>query len=167
MMLKDLLPTKWFSSEKKVPVQQETADPVYTLQRNMDRVFDDFFHNFGMTRFGEFGAPFQPRVDVEEADDKYTVSAELPGLSENEVEVNLTKNVLTLRGEKKHEHEQKTGNYYYTERSYGTFYREIPFDVEVEADQVAATFKNGVLTVTLPKSAKAHQARKRIAVKTN
>ena len=97
-------------------------------------------------------------------DDDIAVSAELPGLEEKDVDVTLTDNVLLIRGEKKHEKEEKERGYTYTERSYGSFERRIPIDAEVLSDKVSAVFKNGVLTVTLPKSPEAQKHVRRIPI---
>lgn len=100
-----------------------------------------------------------------EGDKEMKVSAELPGLDEEDVEVTLANNVLTISGEKKDEKQDRGKNYYRMERSYGSFKRSISVPLEVDTDKVEATFKQGVLTITLPKTAAA-QRRKRIAVKT-
>lgn len=112
----------------------------------------------------QYGA-FNPQVDVTENDQEIKVAAELPGLTEKDVEVSLANDMLTISGEKRAEKEDKGENYYRMERSYGSFQRTIPLPTEVEANKVDATFKNGVLTVTLPKSAQAVQNRKKIAIK--
>lgn len=168
MAISDLVPWKW--GEKKVPVKhgEQDGDPIHALQRNMNQLFDNFFTGFGLAPFGGFGeqlGTFNPRIDLSETDNEIKVSAELPGLDENDLEVSLTHNTLTIRGEKKEEKEDKGENYYHMERSYGSFQRTIPLPTEVEADQVDATFKKGVLTVTLPKTAEARQQGKKIAIK--
>jgi len=167
MAIFDLTP--WKRGDKNVVVRRE-EEPFYTLRREMDRVFDDFFGNFGLTPFGgsfteQYGA-FNPRVDITETDQEVKIAAELPGLDEKDIEVSLTGDRLTLSGEKKAEKEDKGENYYRMERSYGSFQRTIPLPIEVETDKVEATFKNGVLTVVLPKMATV-QNRKKIAIKTS
>lgn len=129
------------------------------VERSFDRIFDEFFNefqNFGLRPFSGFepalGA-FSPSIDVGETDAEIKVVAELPGLDEKDVEVSLVNNVLTISGEKKSENENKGDNYTHVERSYGAFKRSFRLPAEVEADQVDATYKNGVLTITLPKSA--------------
>lgn len=169
MAITDLIP--WRRGEKKVPVKREDQEPVYELQRNINSLFDDFFNSFGnfglapVEAFGQSLGAFNPRVDVSESDKAITVSAELPGLDENDIEVSLAHNVLTISGEKKEEKEDKGKNYYRMERSYGSFRRAVPLPAEVETDKVDAKFKKGVLTVTLPKTVEAQQQRKKIAVK--
>ena len=110
-----------------------------------------------------FGA--MPRVDVSETNSEYEVKAELPGLEEKDINLQLANNVLNIRGEKKAEREEKDKNYYLAERSFGSFQRSIPLPTEVEEDRVQASFKSGVLTVRLPKSERAKSQAKRIEVK--
>jgi HSP20 family protein len=167
MAITNLAP--WRRGEKEVPVRRDgERDPFYALHRRMDRLFDDFFNNFSLTRFGDWGeswGAFNPRIDLSETDKEFKVSAELPGLDENDIEVSLTQNTLTIKGEKKEEKEDKDQNYYRMERSYGSFQRTIPLPYEVESNKVEATFKKGVLTVTLPKTAEAQKHTKKINIK--
>ncbi|OAF02613.1 heat-shock protein [Bradyrhizobium centrolobii] len=132
----------------------------------MNRLFDDVFHGFGGPGLspvmeGRFG---WPKVELSETDKLLTVSAELPGLTEKDVEVEIAHGVLTVRGEKKAEH--KGEGRYFTERYYGAFERQIPVE-GVEEDKAEASFSNGVLTVSLPKSEKAREGVKRIAINTH
>lgn len=159
MPITDLVP--WKRGEKQVPVRRQEEHPLSSIQGEFDRLFDEFFGGFGLAPSG----PFVPQVDVVEGDREIKVSAELPGLDEKEVEVTLSNNVLTISGEKKEEKEDRGKNYYRMERSYGSFQRSISVPLEVDTGQVEATFKQGVLTITLPKTAAA-QKRKRIPVKT-
>ena len=166
MSLNDLVPWKW--GEKKVPVKREDEQPVYGLQRSVNQLFDNFFSDFGLTPFGALGEPFgtfQPRIDMSENDQEITVSAELPEMDEHDIEVALAGDMLTLSGEKKEEKEDKGQNYYRVERSYGAFRRSIPLPCEVERDKVEATFKKGVLTITLPKTPEAQSRTKKITIK--
>ena len=168
MALTNLVPWRW--GEKKVPVRrEEEREPFYALQRRMDHLFDDdFFNSFGLAPFSLFGGPvgaFSPRIDLSESEKELKVSAELPGLEENDLQVSLAHNMLTISGEKKEEKEDKGQNYYHLERSYGSFQRTIPLPCEVEDDKVEATFKKGVLTITLPKTAAAQKQTKKISIK--
>lgn len=159
----DLIP---FGRERRsVPVRRERGEhPLKAFQREFNRLFDDFFGTPML--FGGAGtfAPM-PRVDVSESDGAYVVSAELPGIDEKDVEVVLADNVLTIRGEKRAEREEKDRNYYLSERSFGSFRRAIPLPAEIDEDKVEAQFTNGVLTVRLPKSAEAQAKTRRIEVK--
>jgi HSP20 family protein len=154
MTVRSIVPWHW--GRRSVPV------------RRVDRLFDGFFdefRGFGLRPVGAFGETFRPTIDVSETDKEVKVAVELPGLDENDVEVSLAHNVLTISGEKKTEKEDEGKNYHRIERSYGSFKRCVSLPGEVESDKVEAAFKNGVLTVTLPKTAEA-QARK-IEVKTS
>jgi HSP20 family protein len=159
MTISDLVP--WKRGEKQVPVRREEERSSLSVQDEFNRLFDEFFDGFGLAPSGTF----VPQVDVAEGDKEIKVSAELPGLDEKDVEVTLSNNVLTISGEKKDEKEDRGKNYYRMERSYGSFQRSISVPLEVDTDKVEATFKQGVLTVTLPKTAAAQKG-KRITVKT-
>jgi HSP20 family protein len=153
MAIKDLVP--WKKSDKQSIVRHED-DPFYAFRREMDQVFDNFFgRGFGLTPFSgnfmEGFGEFNPRVDVTETDQEVRITAELPGLEEKDIDVSLSNDILTLKGEKKSEQEDKRENYYRMERSYGSFQRSIQLPQEVDGDKVEATFKNGVLQITLPK----------------
>lgn len=161
MAIRDLVPF----GKKSVSVRREEESPFAILRRNIDSVFDNFFRGFEMEPLeGRFGA-FSPKVDVTENDKEIKVSAELPGMDEKDIDISLNKDTLTIRGEKKEEKEQKGKDYYRVERSYGSFSRTIPLPVEVETDKIEAQLKKGVLTVTLPKSAKAVEETRKIPVK--
>jgi len=106
-----------------------------------------------------------PAVDVHEDEKGLIVTAELPGVSEKDIEVNLAGDMLTIKGEKKTESEEKKGNSTYTERRYGSFARSLRLPFEVKDEQVDAKFKDGVLTVRLPKPAEMQSQVRRIEVK--
>ena len=137
-------------------------DPFAVLRREMDALFDGFF--------SEFGEParalksFNPRVDVTESDKEVRVTAELPGVEEKDVEVALAGDAITIKGEKREEKEEKGEEQYRLERSYGAFRRSFSLPCEVDTDKATASFKKGVLTVTLPKTAQAAKSKK-IAVR--
>lgn len=153
MAIKDLLPSVW-GGRKDVPVtRRETdADPFYSLQRRMNRLFDSFFEEAGMAPFGETFGGYSPCCDVRETDKEVIVDIELPGLDAKDIDISLSDNRLTVSGEKKHESEKKEGGYHSIERSYGSFRRTILLPGEVEPDKVNASYKKGVLTVQMPKS---------------
>ncbi|MEW9837743.1 Hsp20/alpha crystallin family protein [Mesorhizobium marinum] len=165
MSVRDLVP--WSRGKNQAPTVYHGGeiDPFMSLHRDVNRLFDDLFREFdtpslfGRMRTGNGG---WPSVEVSETDREIRVAAEVPGLEENDIEVLLEDGVLTLRGEKKSETED-TGRQF-SERHYGCFERRLALGREVEEDKVAATFKNGVLTVTLPKTAKAQVNAKRIAI---
>ncbi|MBF0327521.1 MAG: Hsp20/alpha crystallin family protein [Nitrospirae bacterium] len=161
MNIKDLMPFK----KKDVPVKREEDNPIALLRRDIDSLFDNFFRGFSMEPLGGNFASFSPSVDITETDKEIKVTAELPGMDEKDIDVSLNKDTLTIKGEKKEEKEDKGKNYYRVERSFGSFSRTIPLPVEIETDKIEAKFKKGVLTVNLPKSAKAMAEKKKIAVK--
>lgn len=164
MAIRDLIP---WNKNQQLTTTGEAYDPFLTLHREMNRLFDDVFRGFGS--FGRLGAPLMegqfgwPRIELSETDKTVTVSAELPGLSEKDVQVEIANGVLTIRGEKKSETDNGGR---YSERYYGSFERRIPLD-GVQDDKAEASFRNGVLTISLPKTEQASQSVKRIAIKTN
>jgi HSP20 family protein len=165
MNMRDLIP--WGRNAQTTPSPyREEGDPFLTLHREMNRLFDDVFRGFDIAPFGSFGGMGRmagwPSVEVSETDKDIRVSAELPGLEEKDVEVLMSDGVLTIRGEKRSEVEDKSRAF--SERTYGRFERRIPLGWEVEEDKVNASFQNGVLTVTMPKSAKAAAKARRIAI---
>ena len=152
------------SRRRSVPERHEQDDPFILLRREIDSLFDNFFSGVNRGPFENRQGIFNPKVDVTETDKDIKVRAELPGMDEKDVEVSLNKDTLTIRGEKKAEKEHEGKAYYRMERSYGSFSRTIPLPVEVDTDKIEAQLKKGVLTVTLPKSAKAVDKTKKISV---
>jgi HSP20 family protein len=138
--------------------------PMMPLRREMTRLFDDFFRGWDMPAAFNGGA-LTPHVDVKESEKEIVVTAELPGVSEKDVEVSISGDMLTLKGEKKAEKEEKDENWHRIERRYGSFHRSFSLPSEVDAEKIVASYKNGVLTVTLPKSKAAREASRKIAVK--
>jgi HSP20 family protein len=131
------------------------ADPFLQLHREMNRLFDDLWRGSAMPMMGSSPRAVQatPRVDVSETENEIKICAELPGVAEKDVDVELDEDVLTIRGEKKAAEERKDENYHVMERSYGSFARSIRLPFDIDPAQVRASFENGVLTVTLPKQA--------------
>lgn len=163
MDIKKLIPF----GRKNIEVRREDDNPFTMMQREMNRVFDTFNRDWGLGAFPGSSGEFIPRLDVTEDDKAFTVKAELPGMSEQELDLSLSGDVLTLRGEKKEEKEEKNKNHYYCERSYGTFMRTVPLPRQVDTDKASANFNKGVLTITLPKTAAAMDTTRKIAVKTD
>jgi HSP20 family protein len=161
MTKKNIVP----SEKKSVPVKREEYHPFSLLRQEMNTLFDNFLSGFELEPFkGRFGA-FSPSIDVKESEKDISVTAELPGIDDKDIDVSLTRDSLTLKGEKKEEKEEKGKDFYRMERSFGTFTRTIPLPSEIDTDKVKAEFKKGVLTVTLPKTAKAIKEKKKISVK--
>jgi len=167
MNVRDLIP--WGRGNNQTPTFYRNGDlqqlPLLSLHREMNRLFDDVFRDFdaGFPAFGQLASSrVWPNVEISEADKEIRITAEIPGLDEKDVEVVLENDVLTLRGEKRSEIEDNERRF--SERYYGRFERRIPLGSEIEQDKVQASFKNGVLTVTLPKTAKDQSKIKRIAI---
>jgi HSP20 family protein len=160
--MRDLIP--WGRSRQPSRLddrQHQTGiSPFFTLRREMDRLIDDAFAGFGLSTFGQ--SMNWPTIDVAERDKDLRVTAELPGLEEGDVELHVEDNVLTLRGEKRTEIDDSERQY--SERYYGRFERRIALPADVDEDRASATFRNGVLTVTLPKTERARQQTKRIPI---
>ncbi len=166
----------------KLPVKNEKAStpeawaPFASLRREVDRLFDDFdggfFRSFRRSAFDiapfwrrEAEWPAMPAVDVTDTEKAYEIAADLPGMDEKNVEVKVSNGVLTIKGEKQDEKEEKKKDYYVRERNYGSFERSFQVPEGVDADKIDASFKKGVLTVTLPKKPEAQKAAKKIEVK--
>ena len=156
----------WRRESENLPERREEY-PFMTLRREMDRLFDDFLTSWGWrtpTRLAERWNKFTPQLDISEVNDHIKITAELPGLEREDVNVNLVDDVLTISGEKKKEMEEEGENYYRAERTYGAFERSIRMPSEIDADDVDAVFEKGVLTITLPKTEEM-ETRKQIAVR--
>jgi HSP20 family protein len=158
MALRDLIP--WNNGSRDLGLHRNEPNPFLALHREMNRLFDDTFRSFDVAPFSSQGIGW-PNVEVNETEKEVKVIAELPGLEEKDVNVELRDGLLTVSGEKKSETEDKERRF--SERYYGRFERSIPVG-DVDRDKVGASFKNGVLTVTLPRSPTAQQKVKRIAI---
>lgn len=132
--------------------------PLSSFRREMDRLFEDFFGGFPLLRGAE-ALLTHPAVDVAEDDKQLEVHVELPGVDPKEVSVTAEDNVLTIKGEKKVERESKEHRWHIVERSYGSFTRSIALPASVDAQKTKAAYKDGVLTIVLPKRPE-EQARK-------
>jgi len=167
MNMRDLIP--WGRNQNQAPANYRDSErnPLLSLHRDMNRLFEDVFRSFDsqLPTFGPFGSlgAAWPSVEISDTEKEIRVTAEVPGLEEDDIEVLLDGDVLTLRGEKRSESEDKGRQF--TERYYGRFERRIPLGVEVEEDRIDARFRNGVLTVVLPKTEKAQSQVKRIQIK--
>jgi HSP20 family protein len=151
--------------------------PLENLRREMESLFDDFGRGSWRRPLRRSIFDLEPRwpremtwattpaVDIVEKDNAYEVTAELPGMDESNIEVKLSNSTLTIRGEKKEEKEEKKKDYYLSERRFGSFERRFQVPQGVDASKIDASFKKGVLTVTLPKTPEARAQEKKIAVK--
>ena len=162
---RSLLP--FFSRNWPLSRSNGDTDRFMAFRREMNRAFDDTFRGFGIPgpAFGRMPTgTLMPQIDVSESEHEIQVTAELPGIDEKDVHVTLADDMLTIRGEKKAEREQKDHDYHLMERSHGTFLRALPLPFTADPSQVKAVFKNGVLTVTIPKPKEVQQKQRRIEV---
>jgi HSP20 family protein len=137
-----------------VPFELDPFKSLARMQDEINRLFDiSIGRPFGER--GTFEGEWAPAVDVYEDANNVFVKAELPGLTDKDVDVNIVDNTLVIRGEKKKEEEKKEQNYYRIERSYGAFQRSIPLPNAVEPEKVKASFKGGVLEIEMPKKEEA------------
>jgi HSP20 family protein len=167
--MKDLVP-RIGRGRDQTPARRADVDPLRGFQHEINRLFDDFFDGFPLaTRSGERGIAvgFNPRVDVSETDKEVRVSAELPGMDEKDITVEMDDTAITIRGEKKEEREEKGKNWYTREQSYGSFHRIIPLPASVEGEKANAKFKKGILTIAVPKKADEQAKRKAIKIETD
>ena len=164
----------------ETPVAQATKlsdwQPFENLRNQVDRLFHDFQTGFlhapsyrpllDMEPFWrrDLGFNITPAIDIVEKEKAFEVTAELPGLDAKNIELQLSDNVLLVKGEKQEDKEEKTKDRYVSERRYGSFRRSLQIPGGVDADKIEATFKNGVLTIILPKSPEAHRQKKTIPV---
>ena len=134
-----------------------------TLRREMDDLWSRFIGETSPQR--RASGEWYPSVDLSETKDGFTVKAELPGLNAKDVDVSLSVNILTIKGERKKEEEKKDEHHHYVERSYGSFQRSFQLPVEVKSDKIEATFDKGILKITLPKAEEAKKKEIEIKVK--
>jgi HSP20 family protein len=160
MNVRDLVPwTRSGDRDRNLTVAQDPASPFFTLHREMNRLFDDVFR--GVEAPALWSGAAWPHIELEDGQSEYRITAELPGLEEKDVEVLVIDDVLILRGEKRARTEDR--NRAFSERIYGRFERRIALEGASEA-KVRAEFHNGVLTITVPKSAQSDQRVKRIPI---
>jgi len=173
--LNKLAPWNWFKKEQEaqqgagsVPVAKanlpaspspSSLDPLLQLHREVDRLFDDAFRGFG-GRWPSLTLPsvasegddlLRPSLDIHETDQQYRITLEVPGVEEKDIQLTLDEDVLWIRGEKRQEQEQQEGQYHRIERSYGSFQRALNLPGDADQDEIKASFKIGVLTVTIGK----------------
>ena len=159
--------------KKAAPAETTAPDVWRSFRSEMDRLFDRFGfpslrRMFDIEPAWRLARPFAfsvPAIDMSEDDKAYKISAELPGLDAKDVDVSVSGNMLVLKGEKRQEKEEKDKNYYFSERSYGSFQRAFELPASVDRDKVSADVSKGVLTITLPKTPDAQKQQKKIEVK--
>lgn len=172
MRVSDLVPWR---ERRELPVRR-TDDPFYAMQQEMNRLLDDFMRGLdrGVERGREMmprateGMAFSPSVNLAESENELEATIELPGMTEEDVDVNITRDGLVIRGEKRQERseEDEERNYYHRECSYGYFQRTVPLPLgAVDVENVEARFENGVLTVRMPKREDVQPEKRRIPVR--
>lgn len=161
MKFENLIPTQWNSYSK--PVRYNPEYPFFTLDGDMDRFLNhlntDFFDFRTIPEQNHF-----PKVDVTETKNEFSISAELPGIDDKDIDVTLDDGTLTLKGEKKVEKEDKQGEFYSRERSYGSFQRTFKVPETIDQNKINASFNKGILTVKLPKTLESRKEVKKIAI---
>jgi len=136
----------------------------FGIQRDINRLFDNFFRG-GVQGDETFSSYWTPAVDIAEQENEYLVKMELPGVNKEDVKISLESNILTIRGEKKQEKEEKNKSLHRVERSYGSFQRSFTLPTSVKSDKIDAFFEGGVLSVTLPKMEEAKPKQIEVKVK--
>ncbi|WP_167108802.1 Hsp20/alpha crystallin family protein [Sphingomonas oligoaromativorans] len=166
MTVRDLIP--WSRQENRLPVQvtserRADSNPLLSLHREVNRLFDDVFRGFGMPSFSGIDAGAEwPQIELAETEKELRIIAELPGLDEKDIDIEVEEGALTIRGEKKAEVEDRERGY--SERSYGRFERRIGLPRGIDRDKTSATFRNCVLVVTLPRTEAANENVRRIPI---
>lgn len=187
MSWKNLIPWDWFKHEDKnqgeqasIPVTRgelshsyRNENPIMQLHDDIERIFNDTINRFGMpslsSRLSEPGILmgenlFRPSLNVSSTDENYIISVEIPGMNEEDVSVELNKDVLTIKGEKKEEQEEKDGDFYRTERRYGSFQRVLSLPEDADAESIDAKMKDGVLTLHIQRKQLESSEVKKIAI---
>jgi len=148
----------------ELPERWRSGDPFDVLHREINELFDGYYRGFGgLGRRMAGSAGFE----LSETDEEIRVKAELPGMDEKDIAVELEENMLVIRGERKEEKETKKRNYHVSEMSYGGYSRSIPLPARIDREKAKAKFKRGVLTLTLPKTEEARAERRRIPISTD
>lgn len=162
--------------EKATPSHAPAANwpPLVSLREEIDRLFDDFGAGFWRSplphRMQDLLSaparwPVSPTMEIADIEGEYRITAELPGMTPDGIEIKLTDGMITIRGEKTEENKEEKENYLLSERRYGAFHRSQTLPAGIDTDAVTANYSNGVLTVTLPKTAEARQSERSIEVK--
>jgi len=172
----DKVPVKTEAKAPERPAALQAWPPFGSLRREVDRLFEDFDRDlwrlpfrrpvFDLEPFGKRELTWRvPAVDIAEKENAYEVTAELPGMDEKNIEVKVSNGSLMIKGQKEEEKEEKKKDYYLRERHFGSFERQFAVPEGVDTDKIEASFKKGVLTVTLPKKPEAIKPEKKIEVK--
>ena len=165
MAITDLIPWKK-NDENALATRRRELDPFAQFRREMDNMFEGMLGDWArpMNLLDRRLGSWMPQIDVRETAKEIRVTAELPGMEEKDLEVSFLDGALTIKGEKNEEHEEEKGDVHRSERQYGMFERSIPLPAEVDVDKVKASFKKGVLKITLPKTKEAQSNRRLIQI---
>lgn len=177
MNLQKFSPWNWFKSETAdaptpaAPAetsQRSELSPLLGMHQELDRWMDNVMRQFGMpsleSRLGDMPTLLRPQLDIAERDQEYVITVEVPGVEEKDIKLTLDDQRLIIEGEKRQESSTKEERYQRVERSYGSFRRVLDLPGDAKAEDIKASFANGVLTVTVPRSAEAQAARREIPI---
>ncbi len=170
-----LFPKSW---SKKNELKENQNENIEVYKSNKDKYLstrdffesfqkqiDEFFQEFMYPEFFSKEKTFYPKIDITEKEKEIIIKADVPGINEKDLDVSITKDSVIIQGEKKYEHEEKNVNFYRKERTYGSFRRVIPLPMEIDESKAEATYKNGVITIKLPKSESSLKNIKKIPIK--
>jgi HSP20 family protein len=180
MDIKKFVPWNWFKKEEEnnqLPIQRASqispASSISQLHDEVDRVFNSMLKGFNFSSnfpdmpsmgINDGSSILRPNVDISSDDNAYTVKVEVPGVKQKDINLEIDNGTLTVSGEKKHEKEEKDKHYYHMEQSYGSFQRMLSLPEDADEENVKASFKNGVLTITLPRTDVAKKDVKQIPI---
>lgn len=187
MDIKKFAPWNWFKNEEgekgsSVPVKLNKVQATYpesNIYNPIDHLHREMNHLFGNVFSGHRVSPFtpdffsslstasilKPQVDIGVTEKEYSITVEVPGVSEKDIKLEIANNTMTIRGEKKQEKEEKDKNYYRVERAYGSFQRVLSLPEDADQEKIKATFKNGVLTIKMPRKILPESDVKQIEIK--
>jgi HSP20 family protein len=169
MSVRDIIPWRRGDRRSSTPARRESGHPMFALQSDINQALEDFWRTFQSPAMRAMGTDLleddSPKIDVRDRDRAVEVVAELPGMDEDDVEVSVAEGALIIRGEKESESEEQDEDYLLRERSFGYIERAVPLPENLELDKAEATFKNGLLTIRIPKQAGQESGRKRISLK--
>lgn len=148
-------------------IKKNNQTGISNLRKDINSIFDSFFqsNDWGFPSNALVSNSFEPKVNISENEKEYRIDCELAGVDEKDIDVQINENVLTIKGEKKVEKEEKKDNYHLIESSYGSFMRQFQVPGDVETGKIEASFKKGMLGITLPKSAASKGNSRKVAIK--
>lgn len=157
--------TPWKSTSPSAFLRSRAGDDLSSFQREMNQLMNNFFSRGDIATPSMFETSMYPSIDLQEKENKYVLDADMPGMSESDIEINFHEDTLTIKGEKKMEKETKDVDYVCVERSSGSFRRDVYLSPNVDQENIKAELKDGVLHIELPKKDKGRTSHKKIAIK--